>query len=183
MLDSSSLAAQPLTPPPTDALDFFPGPGRGDVSTARDAFEAAASSRRWSVRRLKDTPTFCRLAVSGPDDLLVDLALDAPPTLPPTRSVAGPTFGLEELAGRKVIALVDRAEARDFVDLNDPARRYDKPLLLTRAGQVDAGFDLAVFAEMLRTLSRFADDDLPVGADEVQALREFFVVWAAELSA
>jgi len=179
----AALAAQHLITRPTEDLDFFTGPGRGDVPTARDAFEAAAITRGWSVRRLRDTATFCRLLVSGPDNLLVDLALDSLPTLPSTGSVAGPTFGLEELAGRKVIALFDRAEARDFADVYVLAQRYDKTLLLARAAEVDAGFELTVFVDMLRTVSRFADEVLPVSADEVEALREFFAEWATELSA
>jgi len=35
----------------------------------------------------------------------------------PTVSLVGPTYDPEELAGRKVIALIDRAEARDFADV------------------------------------------------------------------
>ncbi|MHA6797580.1 hypothetical protein ACVGVM_29340 (plasmid) [Pseudonocardia bannensis] len=96
---------------------LFTRPGHSDVPAARDAFETAATARGWSTRRIRDTTTFCRLVVSGDDDLSVDLALDSPPTLPPTASIAGPTFGLGELAARKVIALFDRAEARDVADV------------------------------------------------------------------
>ena len=46
------------------------------------------------------------------------------------------TFG-EELAGRKLLALFDRAEARDFADVYDIAQRYDIGLLLERAAQID----------------------------------------------
>ena len=47
----AALAAQKLTTRPTQDLDFFTGPNSGDVLTARDAFEAAALGRGWSVRR------------------------------------------------------------------------------------------------------------------------------------
>lgn len=113
----AALTAQRLTARPTQDLDIFTGPGRGDVTAARDAFESAVRRRGWTVRRVRDNASFCRLVVSGPEDLLVDLALDAPPREPTAMSAAGPTFGLEELAGRKLIALFDRAEARDFVDV------------------------------------------------------------------
>lgn len=106
----AALAAQKLTTRPTQDLDFFTGTNSGDVPAARDAFEAAALSRGWSVRRVRDTATFCRIVVTNQEDLLIDLALDAPPNLPPTASIAGPTFDPEELAGRKIIALFDRAE-------------------------------------------------------------------------
>jgi len=175
------LAAQQLTTRLTADLDFFTGPNSGDVLTALDAFEAAALGRGWSVRRLRNTATFCRIMVTADEDLLVDLALDAPPSLPPTASVAGPTFDPEELAGRKVIALFDRAEARDFTDVYVLAQRYPKALLLARAAEVDIGFDLHVFSDMLGRLSRFSDEELPIDAGQVEALHRFFIEWAAEL--
>ena len=55
--------------------------------------------------------------VHGPEDLIVDLALEAPPSMPATVSILGPTFAPDELAGRKLLALFDRAAARDFADV------------------------------------------------------------------
>ena len=138
-------------------------------------------ARNWRVHRVRDTPTFCRLVVHGQEDLVVDLALDAPPSRPPTASIAGPTFGPEELAGRKVVALFDRAEARDFTDVFVLAARYSKSVLPARATEVDAGFSTEVFGEMLGTLARFAADELPIAADQVEQVRLFFAEWAAEL--
>jgi hypothetical protein len=177
----AALVAQHLTRRPTQDLDFFTRVGGSTVSAARDGFETAAAARGWTVRRVRDEDTFCRLVVSGPEDLIVDLALDAPPDAPPRASVIGPTFAPEELAGRKLLALFDRAEARDFADVYVLAQRYDKELLLARAAAVDAGFDPAILASMLRTLSRFTDDDIPVPAEELPALRNFFTTWATEL--
>ncbi len=177
----AALAAQHLTNRPTQDLGFFTGPERGDVPAASAAFEAAVQSRGWAVRRVRDSSTFCRMVVSGPEDVLVDLALDSPPSLGFAKSIAGPTFAPEELAGRKVIALFDRAEARDFADVYQLARRYDKDTLLARAAQVDAGFDHAIFADMLGTLDRFADDDVPIDPGQLQFMRKFFADWVAEL--
>ncbi|MCO1657426.1 nucleotidyl transferase AbiEii/AbiGii toxin family protein [Pseudonocardia humida] len=154
---SAALAAQQLTSRPTHDLDLFTRVGASSVPEARDAFEAAARDRGWTVERIRDADTFCRLIVHGDDDLLVDLALDSPPTMPPSASFAGPTFGLEELAGRKVVALFDRAEARDFVDVFALTQHYPKDLLLRRASEVDAGFDPGVLATMLGSLNRFPD--------------------------
>ncbi|MGH3260694.1 MAG: nucleotidyl transferase AbiEii/AbiGii toxin family protein, partial [Trebonia sp.] len=150
----AALAAQHLTQRPTQDLDFFTSPGRGEVATARDGFEDAARERGWDVQRIHDRATFCRLLVHGPQDLLVDLALDSTPGLPATASLAGPTFAPQELAGRKVVALFDRAEARDFADVYVLSHRYDKETLLARAAEVDIGFDLAVFASMLDSVVR-----------------------------
>ena len=120
----AALIAQHLTTRPTQDLDFFTRTGAGDVPAARDALAAAAEKRGWTVERHTDTPTFCRLVIHGPESLLVDLAVDAAPGRPPTASFIGPTFAPDELAGRKLIALFDRAAARDFADVYVLALRY-----------------------------------------------------------
>jgi Nucleotidyl transferase AbiEii toxin, Type IV TA system len=177
----AALLAQHMISRSTQDLDFFTSRDQGQVSMASSAFEMAAANRGWRVTRIRDTPSFVRLLVAGPEELVVDIALDSPPERPANISIAGPTFHPEELAGRKVIALYDRAEARDFADVFDLARRYGTRLLLERAAEVDPGFDRRVFVDMLRSLARFTDDELPVPADEVAALRAFFADWANEV--
>lgn len=177
----AALAAQQLTTRPTQDLDLFTRAGGPSVPVARDAFEDAVRSRGWTVRRIRVSDTFCRLLLAGDEELLVDLAVDSPPNSPPSLSVAGPTFGLEELAGRKVTALFDRAEARDFADVYVLAQRYEPELLLRLAAEIDAGFDIAVFASMLRSLERFGDSDIPVPAEAVADLRSFFETWRSRL--
>ncbi len=112
----------------------------------------------------------------------MDLAVDSAPGQPSTISLIGPTFALEELAGRKTIALFDRAEARDFVDVYGLVKRYGPDVLLNRAAEVDRGFSLDVFVQMLRTLDRFADEALPIESSAVMDLRAFFASWADQLS-
>jgi len=156
----AALAAQHLTSRPTRDLDLFTRSGHATVPAARDAFELAAAGHGWSVRRIRDDITFCRLVVSGEEPLLVDLALDAPPQLPPSQSIAGPTFGLEKLAGRKLLALFDRAEARDFADVYILVQRYGTATLLSRAAQVDPGLNPTILADMIGSLARFDDADI-----------------------
>lgn len=177
----AALAAQHLTTRPTRDLDLFAGPEHGQVVVARDAFEVAARDSGWTVHRVRDSASFCRLLVSGPEDLIVDLALDAPPTMPPIASVAGPTFGLEELAGRKLVALFDRAEARDFVDVYVLANRFSKDVLLEHAAAIDSGFDHGILAAMMGSHRRLAGSDFPADSHTVSQLRLFFDQWADEL--
>jgi hypothetical protein len=120
--------------------------------------------------------------VIGDDQLLVDLAMDSPPSSPPSTSPAGPTFGLEELAGRKLLALFDRVEARDFADVFALAQRYDTDLLIRRAAEIDPGFDRSVLASMLGSLDRFTDSDIPSGTASAADVRAFFRHWRAELA-
>ena len=69
--------------------------------------------------------------------VLVDLAVNAPPDLPASATPAGPTLAPEELAGHKLLALFDRAAARDFADVYVLAHRFGMDVLLARATQID----------------------------------------------
>jgi hypothetical protein len=177
----AALAAQQLTARPTRDLDLFTRSGRSSVPAARDAFVRVARDRGWSVRVVRDSETFCRLLIRAAEDLLIDLALDSPPTQQPATSPAGPTFALEELAARKLIALFDRAEARDFADVYTLVNRYNPNLLLHHATQIDPGLDPAALATMIGALDRFTDDEIPVDPSKVDALRTFFREWRQQL--
>jgi len=55
--------------------------------------------------------------------------------------------------------------------------------MLTRAAQIDADFDVRVLADMIATLDRFADDELPAPHGSSAAeLREFYAAWRSELA-
>jgi hypothetical protein len=180
----AALLAQELTHRPTQDLDFFTAPGVGDVARAKHEFTTAAGARGWTVEHLQGSDEFSRLLIHGPeDDLVVDLALESRPGMPATASVAGPTFAPEELAGRKLIALFDRAAARDFVDVYSLARVFGKPTLLARAALIDLGFDTRVLAAMMDHLDAYTDGDLLLDPQvtDIPALRTFFADWAAEL--
>jgi predicted nucleotidyltransferase component of viral defense system len=180
----AALLAQHLTARPTEDLDFFTAPGRGHVLTARDALEAAARERGWSTQRIHDSGTFCRMIIRSADaEILVDLAINAPPDLPASVTSAGPTLAPEELAGHKLLALFDRAAARDFADVYVLAHRFCKDVLLARAAQIDAGFDANVLADMITTLDRFTDDEISVPDGSSAAdLRAFYATWRSELA-
>jgi hypothetical protein len=119
----AALLAQHLTGRPTEDLDFFTAPDRGHVPAVRDALEEATRKRGWNAERIHDSDTFCRLVIrSDHGTVLVDLAVNAPPDDPPSVTEAGPTLAPEELAGHKLLALFDRAAARDFADVYVLAR-------------------------------------------------------------
>lgn len=175
----AALAASGFSPRPTQDLDLFTT--RADVSSARDALVGAAADNGWTVSIVKDATTFCRLVIHGPEDLLVDLAQDSPPRHPPTVTFAGPTYSPEELAGRKLLALFDRAAARDFADIFVLSRSFDRSTLVELAADVDLGIDRVFLAQRLDTLGRFTDAELPVADDQTALLRAFFAQWAVEL--
>ncbi len=114
------------------------------------------------------------------DEVLVDLAIDSPPHATPTMTVLGPTLAPVELAGRKLLALFGRAEARDFADVYLLAQRFGKEALMQEAELLDAGFDRTILAQMIGTLGRFADDEIPLG--DIPAAKAFFGDWIDELA-
>ena len=179
-----ALLAQHLTSRPTEDLDFFTAPECGNVQAARDALETAARQRGWTAERIHDSDTFCRMVIRSDDDgVLIDLAVNAPPDLPASATSAGPTLAPEELAGHKLLALFDRAAARDFSDVYALTRRFGKDVMLARAKQVDAGFDSRVLADMIATLDRFADDEIPVpDGSSAAELRAFYAAWRSDLA-
>lgn len=176
---AAALIAHGLIHRRTQDLDFFRS--TSNVVQARDAFEEAARQRQWAVQRIHDSETFVRLTVHGPDALVVDLCLDSAPVRPIVVSSIGPTFAPEELAGRKLLALFDRAEARDFTDAHALLRSYTQTELLTMAAQIDPGFDPLVLAQMMRTISRYSDPQLTIAGDDPDGLRREFHAWADEL--
>jgi hypothetical protein len=177
-----ALLASGLTTRPTEDLDFFGEGGRSDVTAASEQLEDAAIARGWKIDRVEVSESFARLHVHGDADVLVDIAIDVAAGHPPVVSIVGPTFDPEELAGRKLVALFDRAEARDFADVFVLAERFGKEVLMRRAGEVDLGFDREVLSTMMLTIERFNDDELPLPAEMAVEVRQFFRDWASELA-
>lgn len=178
----AALLASDLIARPTEDLDLFASRPIMSVIEAKNAFLRALERRGYKVTVIQDGPTFCRMVVEdSAEEVLVDLAIDSPPRSAPTATVLGPTLAPLELAGRKLLALFGRAEARDFADTYVLAQHFGKDSLLEQALSLDAGFDLQVLAQMMGTLGRFADDEIPLAASDVPLAKAFFSAWAEGL--
>lgn len=178
----AALLASDLIARPTEDLDLFTATPTTTVTHAKDAFVQALQERDHDVVIVQDGPTFCRMIITREgEETLVDLAIDSPPRNQPTITVLGPTLAPLELAGRKLLALFGRAEARDFADVYVLVQRFGKDTLIEQAQALDAGFDLDVLAQMIGTQSRFDDHEIPLSGEELPLTREFFTKWAAEL--
>jgi len=180
-----ALIAQGLIDRPTDDLDFFANHNSGSVAAAGEALMSDVRDRGWSADVVRSGPDFRRLKVwRGGEDheaVYVDLAVDSPPTHPPTITIAGPAFAASELAVRKTLALFGRAEPRDFADVHALHQRFERSEILRAAADADDGFDLRVFVQMLRSHRRLRDEDFPPLSMPVDALRAYFDAWADEL--
>lgn len=53
---------------------------------------------------------------------------------------------------------------------------------MRQAHALDPGLDPDVLAQMLATMSRFTDSDVPLPEREVPTAREFFATWANQLA-
>lgn len=178
----AAMVATDLIARPTEDLDLFASTPITSVTEARDALLSALERHGYNVVILQDGPTFCRMVLARDgEEVLVDLAIDSPPQSSPSMSVLGPTLAPLELAGRKLLALFGRAEARDFADVYVLAKRFEKEALLERAKAIDPGFDHGVLAQMMGTMGRFAADEIPLPAEDLPLAATFFHTWAGEL--
>lgn len=179
----AALVASNLVARSTEDIDLFASAPITSVVAASDALMEALRARGHDVALVRAGTTFCRMIVSGgAGELLVDLAIDSPPIAAPTLTILGPTLAPLELAGRKLLALFGRAEARDFADVYVLAQRFGQAALIDEASAVDAGFDTAVLAQMMRTMSRFDDDEIPLVQEDLPTAREYFRRWASDLT-
>jgi hypothetical protein len=181
----AALIARGLIRRPTRDIDLFLlDTGDSTVAAAVAAFEAATDRQGWSHARAIDQQDFVRLAITdGQDSLVVDLGRDSPAAEATDNTDLGPTLSSRDLAARKTLALFGRAEGRDFTDVHALAERYGRDRLLEWAAEDDAGFDRQIFADMLATIDRLADEDLPVDSAQASAVRAYVHDWAAELEA
>jgi hypothetical protein len=180
----AALIAQGLIHRPTMDVDLFLlDASVSEIAEAAASFEAVLEMHGWLHRRVIDQAEFIRLEVSNNhESLIIDLGRDSPAEEPVEATDLGPTLSPRDLAARKTLALFGRAEARDFADVYDLAKRYGRDRLLSWAALDDAGFDKHVFAAMLTTIDRFGDEDLPVDPAKSPVVRAYFQDWADTLT-
>ena len=167
---------------PTRDLDYFTVPGAEDAVTAlRDSLEQALDGVGLDHTRHRDLATFVRIEVSDGDDRCeIDLAIDYR-ALPTEPSSYGPTLAVEELATNKVLALFDRAEARDFLDLVELTRHFELVSLMDLAAEKDTGFTTDGFLDALSSFRRLTTADFGIGETEYERLRATVASWRSYL--
>ena len=165
----------------TRDLDFF-GPSADEVDHLADAVETALTEAGLNVQRERISHGFARLTVTdGRAVTEVDLGADA--RIRPTEAGPyGPTLSLEELAADKLLALVDRAQARDFIDVDALAGRFGLERLCELAAEKDHGFSRAALSEALGTFRRFSAHDLGIDEPNRQRLAAAVQGWRQALS-
>jgi hypothetical protein len=165
----------------TRDLDFF-GPSADDVDRLAPALEAALARAGLDVRRERQSHGFVRMTVSDGADLTeIDLAADAR-IRPAEVGQLGPMLALEELGADKLLALFDRAQARDFVDVAALVERFGLERLCQLAAEKDPGFSRTVLSEMLGSFGRFTSEDLGLRPATFSDLAQSIERWRDELA-
>ena len=84
-----------------------------------------------------------------------------------------------DLAARKVLAILDRAEGRDYTDLCALVKRFGRKACVDWALQLDAGLTTTAIADAFGGLDRLADAELP--SPEPDVVRGLFTAWGIKL--
>jgi hypothetical protein len=182
----AALVVQQIVDRDTRDLDAFiaatPGPAPGTVDLLADAFTEAAQRAGWSLQTIRRHPTFCRFILHRDDDIVeLDLAVDST-LLEPPRAIDGiPVLTPLDLAARKVLAIIDRLEARDYTDLYALAHLVGQQICIDSALSMDAGLSINAIAEAFERVDRIPDDRFPDRATDAATTRRFFTTWSHDL--
>jgi hypothetical protein len=165
----------------TRDLDFF-GATADDVDRLLPAVRSALTADGLDVRVDRAHHGFVRLTVVGGEESMeLDLAADAR-IRPAEPGPLGPTLSLEELAADKLLALFDRAQARDFVDVAALTNRLGFDRLCALAREKDAGFSPTVLRDMLGSFGRFTLADFELSQAAYDQLAQTVESWRDHLS-
>jgi Nucleotidyl transferase AbiEii toxin, Type IV TA system len=163
---------------------------RADFPTAVEHIIRALQEAGFEVTVALRRDTFARLLLSdgsGAEPEKLELSADWR-AHPPVKVDVGPVLHPDDAVANKMTALFGRAEARDFLDIDAAivSGRYSRERLIELAANADAGFDQAMFAEALGSLTQKTDtdfDEYRVDADDLQAMRARFADWRDQLTA
>jgi len=181
-----AVAAHGILQRPSEDVDLFADwHQRADFPAAVDAVVAAYQHEGYAVHIDHQTETFARLYVSDTADAADQYRVELVANWrihPPVQMEIGPVLHADDVMAGKMDALYNRAAARDFLDIDAAITigRYTMDRLCELAETVDAGFDRVIFADMLRHIDRFDDEEFAqygFPAAEVPALRARVAQW------
>jgi hypothetical protein len=185
-----AVAAHGILERPSEDVDLFADwQQRADFPAAVDEVMAAYSAAGYHVVVDHRTDTFVRLHLGNPADSSAQYRVELVANWrmqPPVQMDIGPVLHADDVLAGKMDALYNRAAARDFLDIDAAiaSGRYTIDRLCVLAETVDAGFDRAMFAGMLRHIERFDDEDFAeygVTPADVVSLRARVAAWRDEL--
>jgi len=187
----NALIAHGIIDRPTDDVDLFSDQETG-VAAAADAVESALAEAGFLAER-RDRPGGLEDVFEGMSEGLAEWIITAPGgqqtmlqmayfdrARGPVTMDVGPVLDLEDVAAGKAVALVSRAEPRDYVDTAAALERYTVDQLINMAKRLDPGLRDRDFADAGRHLDRMPDRLFARyvrDQQDVARLRERFASW------
>jgi hypothetical protein len=187
----NALIAHGLINRPTDDVDLFSDQEAG-VAAAADVVEDALREAGFLAQRLNSTSELGDI-FEGAGEGLAEWVITAPSgqqtmlqmayfdrTRGPVTMDVGPVLDLEDLAGWKTVALVNRAAPRDYVDTAAVMEHYTVHQLISFAKRLDPGLEDRDFADAGRRLDRLPDQIFTVyelDRQDIARLRKRFAGW------
>jgi hypothetical protein len=187
----NALIAHGIIDRPTDDVDLFSDQETG-VAAAADAVESALAEAGFLAER-RDRPGGLEDVFEGMGEGLAEWIITAPGgqqtmlqmayfdrARGPVTMDVGPVLDLEDVAAGKAVALVSRAEPRDYVDTAAALERYTVDQLIDMAKRLDPGLRDRDFADAGRHLDRMPDRLFARyvrDQQDVARLRERFASW------
>jgi len=187
----NALIAHGIIDRPTDDVDLFSDQETG-VAAAADAVESALAEAGFLAER-RDRPGGLEDVFEGMGEGLAEWIITAPGgqqtmlqmayfdrARGPVTMDVGPVLDLEDVAAGKAVALVSRAEPRDYVDTAAALERYTVDQLIDMAKRLDPGLRDRDFADAGRHLDRMPDRLFARyvrDQQDVARLRERFANW------
>jgi hypothetical protein len=186
-----SLIAHGIISRPTKDIDLFTD-REGAVAAAADAVEAALRAAGFQVERverfgdiaevwegLTDNLAEWIVTGSGGSRVMVQMA-NVDRSRDPVTMSFGPVLHIEDAVGRKVVALAERAEVRDYVDVAAALARYTPDQLIGFARRTEPGLRDGELADAGRRLDHLGDGEFTrygLSPADVATLRKRFATW------
>ena len=187
----NALIAHGIIDRPTDDVDLFSDQEAG-VAAAAQAVEDALREAGFQADRRDKTGGLSDI-FDGMGEGLAEWIITVPTGQQtmlqmayfdrnhgPVTMDVGPVLDLEDLAAWKTIALVSRAEPRDYADVAACLDHYTVDQLISLAKRLDSGLDSRDFADAGRRLDRLPDRIFArygLAPPDVAELRERFADW------
>ena len=115
------------------------------------------------------------------DAFVAARAGDSPGDIGPPAAALSAKLAPQDLAARKVLAVPDRAEGRDFTDLWTLAREHGQTETIAWVRQLDDGVTATQISAAFDQLARLRDDELPCESSDRPIVREWFTTWSEHL--
>jgi hypothetical protein len=182
-----ALAAHDLVDRATEDVDLFTNHLDPDEFTrAVEAISVAFTQAGHPVTVVRRAELYARVHVGQDDPVQVELAYDWR-SENPARFDIGPVLDRDDVVAGKVLALWERQEARDYIDVHAAlaSGEYTEGDLLRLAQRADAGFDQHTFGQALLGVDQTQDSDsviYGVGVHDLVVLRNRLRSWGEVLA-